>query len=780
MNRHSLKVLEYEQLLQKVASCAVFPGTRERLAEPAFKEQEQIQDLFDYTEEAATLLNAAGSLPLHPLPPLPPLLEESAPEGALLTPLQLRTVALWGKTGERSAACIHNCELDLRLIFASLGKRCSIPRELYQPIIRSINPEGEIDDRADPELRKIRTEIRRASAALSKSLASMLHSPALKDSLQEKIVTLRDGRYVLPVKAGKRGKVEGIMHGKSSSGETMYIEPSAAVEQNNYITSLHLDEKAAITRILKNLTSLIRNASATLRDMHSALLAIDEYTARAKFSRMIAGRRPLFGERFHLRQARHPLLQVEPVPIDIDFCDKRIMVITGPNTGGKTVSLKTAGLLTLLARGGFHIPADENSSIPFFTDILCDIGDEQSINRNLSTFSGHMMNLKEIINNASENCLVLIDEPGAGTDPSEGAALARAILEEMVESGAAVLATTHYNELKYFAHEHEQIISASVAFDPKSLKPLYRLLPGQPGSSRALQIAETLGIPESVISRAEELLDGDALNIEKLLIAIQEQLGETERIKAEAEQSRRIAEEQKIEYEKKNVQLGEQQKQLIVETREKLDIALRDFRSRSDSFMKELRSSQHIPDAREESEWKKRRNELSEAALAALPATDELKGEPVKPLEGGVQVGDLVLIETMQKKGRVLEIMNRGKKVLVQLGRTRTAVPASEVMRLEGPVEQTIHSRVQTVTREVSSTLDVRGRRFEEASALVRAFLDDCCTCGLTRVTIIHGKGSGSLQRATKETLEEHPHVAAFHFSAVDAGGTGSTVAELK
>ena len=775
-----MEILEYPKVLERVSSFAFLEETENSMAIPAFPPRDEVEHIFSCTEEASELLQSAGTPPLDSLPPLLPLLDEAAPEGALLSMEQLRSAALWGKTGSDVGNWISGSELKLPLLFSGLSSECRVPGHFHKNVLKYISPEGEIDDRADPELRDIRNKIRKASAQLNKSLSSMLHAPAHSDSFQDRIVTLREGRYVLPVRAGKKGRVEGIVHGKSSSGETIYIEPSMAVEQNNHLTSLHMEEKRIISRILMNFTTMLRHNSEEYSRMHRSLLTVDSFCARARFAKSIRGTRPIFSGNLHLKNARHPLLQVTPVPVEINFLNRSMMLITGPNTGGKTVSLKTAGLLSMMALGGYHIPAEEGSSLPFFREIHCDIGDEQSINKNLSTFSGHMFNLKQIITESTARDLVLIDEPGAGTDPSEGAALARAILEFLLDRGTRVMATTHFNELKYYAHENDMIISASVAFDRESLKPLYHLLPGIPGSSHALQIAANLQIPETVIHRAKALLGSDALNIESILSSLQSRLSEAEKFKIEAELKNRELASLKKEYELKMASISSRRDTMIRETREELAESVRLFRSDSDAFIRELKQRRQPLDAKTESGLKEKRNRLGETALNHIPEPESTEEPKITPMEGEPQPGDLVLIETMGKKGRVLEIKNRGKKILVQLGNTRTLVPAASVIRIQGPAEQKIRSSVETISRQTTTTLDIRGKRYEEARELVRSFIDDCSTGGISRATVIHGKGSGSLQRATKEILDTHPCISEYDFSPLESGGSGSTIIQLK
>ena len=679
---------------------------------------------------------------------------------------------------------------------------------LETDIARSIGARGEVLDSASPDLGRIRSGIRVAHDRLLERLNNLLHSGKYGSAIQEPIVTMRDGRYVIPVRADARTTVGGIVHATSASGVTVFVEPLETVELNNTWRKLQLDEEHEIERVLRRLSEGVARDADALERTTDALAQFDLQLAKARLSFDLDASSPTLWDgtgdeddggatgaghatcRIRLRRARHPLLTGPVVPIDIALGeDERVLVITGPNTGGKTVALKTVGLLTLMAQAGLHIPAADRSTVSVFEQVFADIGDEQSIEQSLSTFSSHLTNIIAMFERVTPNSLVLLDELGAGTDPAEGAALARAIVATLLERGPLTVATTHYSELKSYAYTTPGVENASVEFDVETLSPTYRLLIGVPGRSNALAIAGRLGLPAAIIERARGYLSSEEVQVDQLLGQIQAEraAAEAERSAAEAahaEASRLLAEARE--------QLAEAARARAGAREEALTELEGELAATRDELRRLGRDREQVAVTRE---WlrqaEQRAAELGrevKQVRAARPAP-----RPVAPAGGEIMAGDRVTIASLGQQGEVIALVGDDEAEL-QVGTFRLRRPLADLTRLNRAQVRAAERLEPSRRREPAATspsgsaaavavpldIDLRGMRAVEAEEALEPYLNDAYLASLPFVRIIHGKGTGALREAVRDFLRRHPLVSGFEGTMDSQGGEGVTVARIR
>jgi len=666
---------------------------------------------------------------------------------------------------------------------------------LEADIGRTVGGRGEILDTASPELGRIRSALRTAHNRLLERLNGLLTSQKYGNAIREPIITMRDGRYVIPVRADARGMVGGIVHDSSSSGVTVFIEPIETVELNNAWRQLQRDEEHEIERILRQLSNVVALNADPLQRTVGGLAQFDFQLAKARFSLDLDANSPTIADenapcRIVLQHARHPLLTGNVVPIDIALGeDYRVLVITGPNTGGKTVALKTVGLLTLMAQAGLHIPADRTSVVSVFSQIFADIGDEQSIEQNLSTFSSHMKNVIDMFARVTPDSLVLLDEMGAGTDPTEGAALARSIVATLLDRGPLTVATTHYSELKSFAYTTPGVENASVEFNVETLSPTYRLMIGVPGRSNALAIAERLGLPQGIVGRARSYLTPQEVQVDELLGQIKD-----ERDAAEAARATAVAEQQEAEQVRQAAQetLREAERTRVSAR----DAALSELEGELTGIREELRrlgrDREQVAVTRE---WLRqaetRATDLGQSVRqvrAARPAPRPSGSAPV-----AIRPGDRVIVASLGQQGDVLGLRD-GDEAEVQVGTFRLRRPLSDLTRLSRNQVRTAERENQTSAprrtpavsivpargETVPLDIDVRGTRAMEAEEMLERYLNDAYLASLPFVRIIHGKGTGALRQAIRQFLTQHPLVASTEGERDQQGGEGVTIARLR
>ena len=662
--------------------------------------------------------------------------------------------------------------------------------ELAARIARSIDEGGEILDTASQELAAIRKRLRTAQDRVRERLNAMLRSSSMAGIIGEAIVTMRAGRYVIPIRAEAKGRVKGIVHDQSASGATLFVEPLTVVELNNKWTEASLAAQREEERILDELSRDVEGRSEALRDSLSALARADLWMARARLGAAMDGVRPdVVEDAAELLSARHPLLGDSAVPIDLRLGDRfgyRALIVTGPNTGGKTVSLKTLGLLSLMHQAGLRVPAADGARLPIFRRVMADIGDEQSIAQSLSTFSSHLRNVVRFVADAGPATLVLLDEVGAGTDPAEGSALAMAILSRLLDAGAMVAATTHYAELKTFATEHPGVSNAAVEFDVTTLRPTYRLTIGLPGKSQAFAIAERLGLPEPILADARDRISAEHASMEETLAAIA--AAEQAQVAAlEAAQAERASASDERELARTGVARARREAaELLADARRSADELVARAEREVADLRREMTRQRNLAGGRRGSSAVAF-DELSRQAARARTETDvEIPAEAELAEEGPQpRVGLFGRSKTLGSTGRIVEISGRTGRVTLETEGARLVVPADDVEvvpePIGGPTPRDLEAEEmrRRAAQRVSPRLDLHGERVEAALERLTAHLDDALLAGLDEVVIVHGIGTGALRRAVREALAEHPRVRSVRGGRKDEGGDGATVAEL-
>ena len=684
-----------------------------------------------------------------------------------------------------------------------LAERLPMLQPLEQEIERTIGPDGDVLDSASSELARLRRAVRGAFERLQEKLQSILASSQFASALQESLITVREGRYVVPVKAQHRRVLRGIVHDQSASGATLYIEPLATVELNNNWRELQLAEREEVQRILMALSARIAHDGAAIMNGVDATAELDFAFAKARYSIALRANPPQINQpipaddshpdaTISLIQARHPLLNqqtVVPTTIWLGGATKMI-IITGPNTGGKTVALKTTGLLILMAQAGMHIPAAPESRLPIIQQVFADIGDEQSIEQSLSTFSSHMTNIIRILDAVSPDALVLLDELGAGTDPVEGAALARAIIERLLEIGCLAMATSHYAELKAYAYSTPGVENASVEFDVETLSPTYRLSIGLPGRSNALAIAERLGLARSLVDRARSTISRDNVQVEDLLAAIHRERATAE---AEAQRAAQLRDDAEIIRDRLSRELYEfeqSREREFANYQRELEDELREVRNELRRLRDEFRSVSVSRQWMEQAE--QRLHDVANRVPKAppTPKTTIAPKAPVMPATRPIQVGDHVFVSSVKLSGNVLDIDSDANEAEVQLGGFRLRVDLRE-LRLEkngnGAIETpryvapAQHKRpISTPSApKVSMQLDMRGWRAGDVEDQLESYLNDAYLANLAEVRLLHGKGTGALRQVVRTKLKGHPLVASYASAAQNDGGDGVTIAKI-
>ena len=786
MEKESYKVLEYEKIREMLAARAgsSLGKERARSLQPS-TDYAEVEEQLEQTAEAVRI-HAVTSPPFGGIHDLRPLLKKIH-MGAVLTLEELVDIRSTLYAMRSVKEFFKGLEIEAPTL-KEWAHGIEILGQLERRLENTLDEHGSLRDDASVELRRLRTEIQTTQNRIKERVGAALRAPENQKYFQEAIVTLRDERYVIPVKAEYRRFFPGIVHDQSATGATLFVEPMAIVELNNDVKQLVLPEQHAVARILRDLSQQIGGQQDILQENLSVLADFDFTFAKAKLAEDMDAQQPVMNRegRAHLRQARHPLIPRDRVvPIDIELGDAYTMLlITGPNTGGKTVSMKTFGLLVLMAQSGCFLPTAPDSTLPVYQNIYADIGDEQSIEQSLSTFSAHMTHIVDILSKVEADDLVLVDELGAGTDPEEGAALAMAILERLLAVKAATVATTHYSELKTFAYTREGIENACVEFDVKSLRPTYRLLIGIPGASNAFAISRRLGLSEAIILRAQQLVKEDHAQFEHVVNELEREKLVYEQHNAElAERQQRVTRlEQKVEAAKED--LSKRKGELIRKAREQSAALVRRTRREAEDIIDSLKKQyddQGIH-ARQQA-IQEARKRLEEASSAARPGIMGQKHLGQKVDAKKLMVGDIVYLPKLDQKGTVVEIS--GRDVTVQLGSLRTTQKAASCRFLshaekEKSAKSNATGGFLRKTAHVSREIDIRGLMVNEAEVVVGKFIDDAQMAGLTQILVIHGKGTGALRKGIHEYLKRHRSVDHFAFADLDEGGSGATVVFLK
>ena len=786
----SMRTLELPAVLEMLAQRAVSDEAKERCRRlrPS-TEAETVSHLLDETDAAKVRLGLHGSPSFTGVKDVAQPLNR-ADHGGMLNTRELLDIA--GVLTATRRVSDYDAERQgeptaIDRLFSALR-----PNKYLEDRIRgAILDEETIADTASPELADIRRQMRVAATKGRQILQRIISSPSYAKVLQEALITQRDGRFVVPVKAECKGSLPGLVHDVSSSGATLFVEPMGVVQANNEMKELEAKEDKEIDRILRVLSGECAAARETILYNYDVLVQLDAIFARAQLSYAMNAGRPLVRKRggIDLKKARHPLLdQARAVPVTVELGGRfDTLVITGPNTGGKTVTLKTIGLLSLMAQCGLHIPAGDQSAVQVFDRILADVGDEQSIEQSLSTFSAHMANTVEILKQADDRSLILFDELGAGTDPVEGAALAIAIIQDVRGKGALTAATTHYAELKTFAMTTAGVENASCEFDVQTLRPTYRLLIGIPGKSNAFAISRRLGLDESVIEAAKAQMDSESVRFEDVLTQLEEKRQRLEKAQAEADRLWRQREEdarktrtfrEQMEKAKENARTkGEAEAKRIV----------RQAQAQADEIFAQL------DQLRRQQQKQINFQELNDAKAAVRHSLNQaqealhLRSEPQEPAYAPsrpIEVGDLVELPGVKMAASVLAVNNDGT-LLLQAGKMKMTVKAQQVRLPEGqpkkkPAAPVGGSPKLNLQSRASSELDIRGYETLEAESVVENYIDSAVMAKLGTVTIIHGKGTGALRKAVHEMLKRNKAVKSFRLGRYGEGEAGVTVVELK
>ncbi len=786
MTDRVLRILEYDKIVEKLQEHASSEMGKERagLLRPA-SGHAAVANLLKETLEADDELTRLGRSPVEGFPDVRGALKRSGATLALGMG-ELLSIAKALRSLRFAKASLTNEERPTGLYNIAMTLRTA--RGVEEEIFRCILTEDEMADAASTKLASLRRSIRACNERVRDRLNAMLHSPAYKNCLQENIITLRNGRYVLPVKQEYRSAVPGLLHDQSGSGATLFIEPMAVVEIGNELKKLLSEENEEIQRILSELTAAIAPEAPALLESFELLAEIDVIFAKTKLGRDMKGVCPDLNARGYLRivGGRHPLIDpAVVVPIDLWLGkDFNTLIITGPNTGGKTVTLKTVGLFALMAQSGLFLPALDGTEMPVFDDVFADIGDEQSIAQNLSTFSSHMKNIVDLLKEAGSGSLVLVDELGSGTDPVEGAALAMSVLEELHSRKARTLATTHYSELKAFALTKEGMENASVEFDVKTLRPTYRLFIGIPGKSNAFEISRKLGLPEPIIDGAQKHLTVKDISFEDAISGAQSQ----RRI---AEQERRLAEEARAELyrlrdetEKEKKRVAEQRDKAVKKAKEEARSIVQRAKAESERVIRELKELKAAGESERGRAIQKARDELraSEGELYDEGAPpDEKCALASAPAPKTVQQGDVVRVLSIDNDATVLTPPDSKGEITVQAGILKLSVKLKDVRLIGGREDQNlVTASVKRESTTASLEIDVRGMTVDEAILEVDRYIDTTFLSGLKEVCVIHGKGTGALRAGIQSFLKRNKHVSNFRLGQYGEGETGVTVVSLK
>ena len=790
-SNRTLTTLEFDKICAMLQECAPTEGAKEwaRRLSPS-DDEVVIRRRLSHTTDARRLTDEKGMPPFGGIREVSGICER-AEKGAMLTPRELLDAARVLHAA-RALADYNKINRTFATSLDELFERLLPNRTLEEKITRSIISEDLIADEASRELAEVRRKIREAQNRIKETLQHFISGSYAK-YLQEAIVTMRNGRYVVPVRAESKNEVKGLIHDTSASGATVFVEPMAVVEANNELRMLSAKEEREIEKVLFALSAEVSSAAESLRLNYANLTELAFCFACGELSaRMKAAEPALSWEEIDLVRARHPLIDPEKVvPINVRLgrdCDT--LIITGPNTGGKTVMLKTIGLLTLMAQAGLHIPAEPESKIRIFDHVLADIGDEQSIEQSLSTFSSHMVNIVSIIGQVGARSLCLFDELGAGTDPVEGAALAVAIIESVRESGAVSAATTHYTELKTYALNTPGVLNASCEFDVKTLKPTYRLVIGTPGKSNAFAISAKLGLPQSIIDRAEAGLNTDHKQFEEVLGKLEEARLEADRNRAEAERLRTEYERKKKDSERAVAQMRRDAEREIAQMRRQAQQMLQTARASSDFIFSQLEKAKKAEAAgrlHEELDDTRRavRGELRKNENVVDPVEERVDETYVLPRP--LRKGDRVKLVNIGKEGVVVDLPDHTGSVTVQAGilKTRTKLENLRLIEEKGTVVQggkvkPVSDYHVQVNRDFRDEIDLRGMLGDEGWQTVDKYLDDAIVSGFTKVRLIHGKGTGALKNALWQRLKKDRRVASFRIGQYGEGDGGVTVVELK
>lgn len=784
MNNKALKVLEFDKIKAEIAKYLITTRGKTLLKKLMPMSVESIvQRLIDQTKDGADIIRIKGEIPVRKLADLHDQANRLKKDGNLNgTELAAIGQVLQNTTELKEFfEGLKDDQIDLRQLY-DLNDRLINNPELTKTIARSLDDTGRVLDTASEDLKYIRGRISRLNDQIRESMGQFTRGKNTK-YLTEAIVTLRDDRFVIPVKTEYKAKFGGVVHDQSASGQTLYIEPQAVVGMNNQLHEAKISEKSEEIRILNHLSDMVRPEIDEIVKNNEVLAQFDLINAKAKYAKEIRATEPIISDNHtvDLINAKHPLIDPDRVVAnDIQIGDGyKTMLITGPNTGGKTITMKTLGLIQLMAQAGLFIPAHEESTIAVFDEVFVDIGDEQSIEQNLSTFSSHMDNIINIIHKVSEHSLVLIDELGAGTDPQEGAAIAIAILERLAQTQCFIMATTHYPELKVFAYNTPETINASMEFDDKSLKPTYRLLIGIPGASNAFNIAARLGMDKSVVDRGQSLMDGESQDLNNMIANLEKRRKEfeqkNEQLKVQLAKNKNVEKN----YEQKSDALDKSKNSELQAAKVRANQIVAKAKKESDRIIEELHKMQ-----REGVAVKEDQIISAKTNLKNLHQDEAIKKNKVlkrNKRRQALKVGDEVKALTYDQVGTIIR-KDKNNQFEVQLGILKMKFDADELEKVQNSEPEP--EKKPTIVRRtkssgLSSKLDLRGERYEEAMSDLDQYIDAALLAGYNQVTIVHGFGTGVIRKGVTKYLQRNPRVKSFGYAPASSGGSGATIVDL-
>ena len=783
MNEKTLKKLEYDKIIGFLSAECSSPLGREK-AEKLLPHRDKVI-VEGWQRETTEARNVLIYLPNFGLGPVKDIRDSVAlaKKNGILDGAHLRDIMITSKSGKRLKTTLSQTKEDYPIIKGLAGRIVFI-NSLESAIEEAIGEDGEVLDSASSELADIRRKIRRTNDRIREKLDNLLKNSNQNQYLQENIITIRNDRYVVPVKQEYRNQVPGLVHDQSASGATLFIEPMSVLDLNNDLRKLRSEEETEVHRILTRLSGLVGTYASEIKANLEIMAELDFIFAKGKLSLKMNGFEPILNENgeIHLKKARHPLLGEKAVPIDLDMdSELRGIIVTGPNTGGKTVTLKIAGLFVLMAQSGLHLPTSDRSSVSVFRGVYADIGDEQSIEQSLSTFSSHMVNIVDILAKAGRNNLVLLDELGAGTDPVEGAALAMAIIDTLMAKGVKAIVTTHYSELKAYAYNNPGLANASVEFDVDTLRPTYRLLMGIPGRSNAFDIALSLGVDKNVVLKADEYMSKEQKEVHDFLANLEEGRARTEKAKREAEELKAKLETVERDMARREKELKEKEANLIRKAEERADRLVREKRREADEALREIKSMLSEVSAKE-------REKVMTVVKAKKKKIEDLASKPEETVYGGeklkkVEKGDEVYIPRLNKNAVVLDIVSKNE-VLIQAGIMKVTMRLSELRAVTNKKEDqsnTYQSHMKAAkARTVKNEVSLRGMTADEAEVELSKFLDDACLANLEEIKIIHGLGTGVLKKMVYDFLKKDHRVKEQRLGGYYEGGAGVTIAKLK
>ncbi|MBN1300236.1 MAG: endonuclease MutS2 [Melioribacteraceae bacterium] len=780
MNKKSLELLEFQKVIEEIKKYALTSlGIIEIENIHPLNDRNIILKESEYVTEAKKLLIQLDIPPIEFLPDLRESLSRSNVEGSALTIKQIMDIKKLAEISRRIYQYLKSGDPE-GIFYRDYSQSLFVDKVFEHQLTEIFTDSGEIKDNATQTLRDIRRQIIEKSEQLRKSVGRILKKLSESYLVQEEYVTLRDGRIVVPIKSEHKRHVRGFIHSESATGQTVYIEPEETLDLNNEILSLSFAEKREIDRILKSITMKIGQVSAELTGSLSTIGKIDSIFAKARYSTEIIGSFPTIDDKkpFNIIQGRHPILlkkikRSETIPLELKIENQKVILITGPNAGGKTVVLKTVGLLTLMVQAGLHIPADPDSNFWIFNQVLLDIGDQQSIEDDLSTFSSHLSNINYLINNADHRTLILLDELGTGTDPAEGAALATSILVKLRDLGTTVFATTHHGTLKIIASEMEGFQNASMLFDSKELKPTYIFSQGMPGSSYAFEVAKRIGLDDDLLETAKQYMDSSKTKVEEFLIDLEKKSNDLKDKLAQYERENSRLKGLTNLYSEKIDKLEKEKNVILKKAKEDAELYLKNVNRQVEAAIKKIKES----------------NAEKEVIKAEKQTIEELKKKTNKIFtennsktgfkkERELAVGDFVKIKGTETTGKLIEI--DGTKGVILSGSIKVK---SKLEKLEYTDEKDVNLPVQSkyhLSSNINSLrLDIRGKKPDEAEFEVIKYIDEAYSNDIRSVEILHGKGSGSLKNTVKLLLEKHEAVKEFHYANIEYGGDGITIVEL-